>query len=117
MGVVGPEGDTVTEEVPGDVVASVGSVDGGVAAERTGDPEAGEGAAVEDASAGAHLGGDVEVRVGEAEDRAVGVGADDLPPRVRGGLRVGCAALGGVEVECAVALAVTALEQVAFTLD
>ena len=73
--VMGAERQPVAQQVAGDVLAAVGAVEVRVVPERLGDPEAVEAAAVDDRAAGAHLGRDVEMEIGEAAHGAVGVGA------------------------------------------
>jgi hypothetical protein len=89
---VGADRQAGAQQVAGDVVAAVGAVVVGVVAEGLADPERVERLAVEDRAPGALVGGDVEVDVGEAEDRAVRVGDPDRPA---GGAGPGLGRQGG----------------------
>ena len=82
--VVGAERQPRPQQVAGDVVAAVGAVVALVVAERPRDAEAVEGPAADHATAGPHVRRHVQVEIGEAEHRAVGV---DGPRRATGGAR------------------------------
>src|SRR5215211_5468269 len=68
---MGPERHARPQQVPGHVGAAVRPVVDLVVAERLSDPERVEGLAVDDAPAGAKVGGDVDVGVDEAGDAPV----------------------------------------------
>ena len=120
VGVVGTERQPVAQQVAGDVLAAVGAVEIRVVPERLGDPEAVEAAAVDDGAAGAHLGGDVEMEVGEAAHGAVAVGALEWLSACAGRrLGVGAAVARGQEHEAAAeaGVAVDADERQVLVLD
>jgi hypothetical protein len=79
VGVVSAEREAGAQQVPGDVLAPVGAVDGGVVAEGLGDPVGIEGLAVDHPPARALVGGDVQVHVGEADDVALVIGPPEGP--------------------------------------
>src|SRR5215207_733722 len=74
VGVVRAEGKARAEQVAGDVVTPVRSVDASVVTERLADAVRIERLAVDHRSPGALIGGDVQMHVGEADDVAVAVG-------------------------------------------
>ncbi|MFL5851728.1 MAG: hypothetical protein ACJ77G_04500 [Solirubrobacteraceae bacterium] len=74
MGVVGPEGQAVAQQVAGDVQAAVGAVLARVLAERLLDAGRVEWLAGDHPTARPLIGGDVHVHVGPAAHGAVGVG-------------------------------------------
>ena len=85
--VVGPEGEARAQEVAGDVEAPVGAVHVRVVTEGLGDAVGVEGLAGEDRAAGAQIGGDMQMHVGEAEDVALAVGPAERRARsVQAGL-------------------------------
>ncbi len=100
VGVVGADRLAGAEQVAGDVEAAVGPVVVLVVAERLREPVGMERLAVDDAAAGAQVGGDVHVGVGEAEDAAVGVDRRGGPAaRANLGLGVAGAAPALAELE------------------
>ena len=87
MGVVGPEGQAVAQQVAGDVEAAVGAVLARVLAERLLDSGRVERLSGDHATASALIGGDVHVHVGPAAHAAVRVGPGERTP-AGAGLRV-----------------------------
>ena len=85
--VVSSEGQARAQEVAGDVEAPVGAVHVRVVTEGLGDAVGVEGLAGEDRAAGAQIGGDMQMHVGEADDVALAVGPAERRARgVQAGL-------------------------------